>query len=97
MTNTRTSSGNGYLHPNRAMCRLVHGSVVYSAFLHSGNGEIPTAHREAADLGSSLRREDRDEVSADSHTDHRYTMRPYSSPTHVPEQLTCRPQNRRST
>ena len=56
MTNTRTSSGNGCSYPNRAMCRLAHGSAVCSAFLRSGNGEIPTARREAADPISSLPR-----------------------------------------
>ena len=96
MTNTRTSSGNGCSHPNRAMCRIAHGSAVYSAFFRSGNGEIPTARREAADLVDSLRWADRDDTSADSRTYHRCTTRPYSSPIHVPEQLPRRRQTRRS-
>ena len=96
MPSIRALSGHGYSHLNRAISNLAHGSAVYSAFLRSGNGEIPTAHRAAADLVDSLRWADRDDTSADSRTDHRCTTRPYSSPIHVPEQLPCRRQTRRS-
>lgn len=96
MQSMRALSGHGCSHLNRAISDLAHGSIAYSAFYRSGNGEIPTAHREAADLVDSLRWADRDDNSADSRTDHRCTTRPYSSPIHVPEQLPCRHQTRRS-
>lgn len=50
MTNTHTSSGNGCSHLDRATSDLVHGSIAYSAFWRSGDGESHRAHRETAEL-----------------------------------------------
>ena len=46
----RARSGPGCSHLNRAIRRLAHGSVAFSALLRSGNGEILSAHREAVRL-----------------------------------------------